>query len=241
MSNLEKKLRILAVGAHPDDVEFGAGGILLKEHAAGAEISIVVTSRGESGSHGTPEVRMAETTTAATMVGAADRVTFLNFGGDGKQTASPENIIQLARLIRELRPDVVLAPTLNPNQHPDHAVVGAACRDACRIARYGGFADLVGLPVHAVDSLWFYAITGAPELSIAGAVLIDVSSVADAWVEMMNCHRSQTGSRGYVELQTSRARHLGLKAGCGQVIALWPNEPPVLHCIQPVSRTARGF
>lgn len=241
MSDLLSKRRILAVGAHPDDIEFGVGGILLNEHAAGAEIFMVVTSKGESGSHGTPEIRVTETTAAASMVGAADHLAFLDFGGDGKQSSSPENIIKLARLIREIKPNIVLAPTLTANQHPDHAVVGGVCRDACRIARYGGFAELVNLPVHAVNSLWFYAITSALDLSMSGAILVDISQVYERWIEMMDCHHSQTRSRSYVDLQTSRSRQLGLLAGCNQAIALWPNDPPVLSSIQPVSHTARGF
>lgn len=234
-------LRILAVGAHPDDIEFGIGGILLKEHASGAEIHLAVTSHGESGSHGTPEIRAAETKAAAEMIDAAHRLTFLDFGGDGKQVASPENVTRLARLIREVKPDVVLAPTLTPNQHPDHSTVGAICRDACRIARYGGFSDLIDLPVHTIGSLWFYSITPTPDGSLTGAILFDVSSVRERWIEMMNRHQSQTSRRNYVDLQTSRARQLGLMAGCETAIALWPADPPVLHGLQPVSRTARGF
>lgn len=241
MSDSETRLRILAVGAHPDDIEFGIGGVLLKEHVVGAEIFMAVTSKGESGSHGTSEIRVAETVASAVMVDAADRLTFLDFGGDGKQTASPENVTQLARLIREIKPDIILAPTLGPNQHPDHAVVGGVCRDACRIARYGGFADLTDLPVHAVKSLYYYAITPAPDLSLTGAILVDISAVYERWIEMMNCHRSQTVSRNYVDLQTSRARQLGLMAGCNHAIALWPNDPPVLPGIQAVSHSARGF
>lgn len=241
MSASETKLRILAVGAHPDDIEFGVGGILLKEHSAGAEIFVAVTSKGESGSHGTPEARVAETTAAVEMLAAEDRLTFLDFGGDGKQTASAKNVTDLARLIREIKPDVVFAPSLTPNQHPDHAIVGGNCRAACRIARYGGFTELAGLPVHAVNSLWFYAITPTPDLSLTGALLIDISTVYDRWIAMMNCHRSQTASRSYVDLQTCRARQLGLMAGCNHAIALWPNDPPVLQHIQAISRTARGF
>ncbi len=241
MSESETRIRILAVGAHPDDIEFGVGGILLQEHAAGAEIFLAVTSNGESGSYGTPENRVAEATASAAMIGAADRLTFLDFGGDGKQSASVDHTTRLARLIREVKPDVVVAPALTPNQHPDHAIVSGICRDACRIARYSGFLNLAAIPVHTVNSLWYYSITPAPELSLVGAVLIDISQVYSIWIEMMHCHRSQTRNRSYVDLQTSRSRQLGLMAGCEHAIALWPNDPPVLHGIRPVSRTARGF
>ena len=56
----DSKLRILGVGAHPDDLEFGCGGVLLAEAARGSEISLCICSRGEAGSNGTPNEREAE-------------------------------------------------------------------------------------------------------------------------------------------------------------------------------------
>lgn len=241
MNDSVKKLKILAVGAHPDDIEFGAGGVLLNECDAGSEIFMAITSKGESGTSGTPEIRVAESTAAAEMLGAGDRLTFLDFGGDGRQVATPGNTTLLARLIREIRPDVVLAPSLHENQHPDHTAVGTACRNACRISRYGGFAELLELPAHAVGSLWFYSVTPAPDQKLEGALLIDVSATFERWVGLMKCHETQVSSRSYVEFQTSRARQLGLMAGCGHAIAVWPNDPPVLRGIGPVSQTARRF
>lgn len=239
--NQSTKRKILAIGAHPDDLEFGMGAVLLQEVAAGAECSLVITSRGEAGSSGTPEERETEAREAAAQLEAAGRIRFLDFGGDGQQAATPAHASELARVIREVRPSVVFAPSLCANQHPDHAAVGRTARDACRLARYGGLEPLRGLPKHAVDSLWFYAVTPTPEASLASAVLFDVSEQVDAWQALMGCHRTQLASRGYLDLQLSRARQLGLMAGCGHAIALWPNDPPVLRSIGPVAQTARGF
>ena len=116
----ETKLRILAVGAHPDDVEFGCGGVLLAEAARASEISLCVCSRGEAGSNGTPDEREAEARQAAKMLGAT--IEFLELGGDAHLEISSANNIAIARQIRVARPDVLLAPVPAPGQHPDHIV-----------------------------------------------------------------------------------------------------------------------
>lgn len=241
MKTHSSPLRILAIGAHPDDLEFGMGGVLLNEQARGGELSLVITSKGEAASHGTSAEREVEALAAAAQLGARDRLTFLDFGGDGQQTASPENALALARVIRRVQPAIVFAPTPCGNQHPDHAAVGAAARDACRLARYAGLDGMRDLAAHAVGSLWFYAVTPTAGGDFSGAVLIDVSEVVETWKTLMACHQTQVSKRHYVELQLARARQLGLLAGCDYATALWPNDPPVLDQMQPVARAARAF
>jgi len=236
-----EKTKLLAIGAHPDDIEFGLGGVLLKELAAGSEISLIITSKGEAGSSGTPDVREVEALTAARLLGAGDRLTFLDFGGDGQQVASPENAIAIARLIREVRPSLVFAPYPFPNQHPDHFAVGTATRNACRLARFGGLAPLKTRSKHAIDSLWFYSLTMSSDAVISSAVLIDISEVVDSWKALMACHHTQVSSRNYIDLQVTRASQLGHMAGCEYAMALWPNDPPVLQHINTLTRAARGF
>jgi LmbE family N-acetylglucosaminyl deacetylase len=241
MNTTTDSINILAVGAHPDDIEFGAGGVLLKEHAAGAHISIVITSRGESGSSGTPDLRESEARAAAARLGASERIHFLDFGGDGQQCATPHNAIQLARIIRKVRPTIVLAPSLHANQHPDHIAVARATRDACRLARYGGLEPLQALPLHSIDSLWFYAITPTAQTNLNASILVDISITVDNWKALMACHASQTGSRHYIDLQITRAKQLGLMAGCDYATALWPNDPPLIQSIRSLNRSARAF
>ena len=232
---------LLAIGAHPDDLEFGMGGVLLNEKAAGSVISLVITSKGESGSHGSPEQRVAEARNAVALLGADQRMTFLDFGGDGQQVASPQNALALARIIRGVKPAMVFAPVPLPNQHPDHVAVGTAARDACRLARYGGLEPLKDVPTHTVGSLWFYSLSLTSDAALSTAVLVDVSDVIEPWKMLMACHHSQVSNRDYIDLQVTRARQLGHMAGCGYAIALWPNDPPVLSHIHSLARCARGF
>ena len=241
MKTIISGTNLLAIGAHPDDIEFGMGGVLLKEVSEGAQLSIVITSKGEAGSSGTPNQREAEARSAAATLKATERLTFLDFGGDGQQVASAQNTIALARIIRETKPSMVFAPIPLPNQHPDHLVVGEVARNACRLARFGGLSPLKALPVHAVDSLWFYSLTASSDASLSSAVLVDISIVVELWKELMECHRTQISSRNYLDLQLARARQLGLMAGCPYAMALWPNDPPVLQRIGLLNRTARGF
>ncbi len=232
-------MKILALGAHPDDLEFGLGGVLLTERDAGADITLAITSRGESSSHGTPAEREAEARAAAKLLGADLHV--LDFGGDGYQTASPANATAIARLIREVRPTLVFAPTPHPNQHPDHAAVGQATRDACRLARYAGLEPLRDLPPHTIDSLWFYAITPPLDPHPAPTLLVDVSSVLDRWRQLMACHESQLTHRNYLDLQLTQAHHLGLQANCQAAIPLWPNDPPIVKNLSSLTRATRAF
>ena len=159
----EPKLRILAVGAHPDDIEFGCGGILLGEAARGSEIALCVCSRGEAGSNGTPNEREAEAREAAKLLGAA--IEFFELGGDCHLEISVANNLAIARRIRAGRADVLLAPVASLDQHPDHVVVSQLCRNAARLARYGGLEELGDQTLHAIEHHLEYAITPGAEPS----------------------------------------------------------------------------
>ncbi len=234
-----KETSILVVGAHPDDIEFGCGAILLKEAEAGSRIHFLVCSKGEAGSSGSPEEREAESEAAAARCGAS--LEFVECGGDGKILASPDNALRIARAIRESKANLLLAPSVEENQHPDHAAIGKVARDAARLARYAGLADLSDLAPHAIESLYFYAITPGAEPRVQQPFVFDVSLQVDGWREMMNCHASQMKTRRYLELQVSRARTLGLQAGCEYAQALWPNDPVLVNGLNSAPRGIRLF
>ncbi|HQY05638.1 MAG TPA: PIG-L family deacetylase, partial [Lacunisphaera sp.] len=113
---------LLAFGAHPDDLEFGAGGIIARETRAGRAVHLVVCSRGEAGTNGTPAVRTREAKAAAKILGAT--LEFLELDGDAHLGLKTAHAFALAAIIRRVRPGVVLAPTTEPNQHPDHWRLG---------------------------------------------------------------------------------------------------------------------
>ncbi len=232
---------LVAFGAHPDDIEFGCGGVIAKESRAGRKAHFVICSRGEAGSYGTPKQRVAESKKAAAILGAT--IEFIELDGDSHLEVRAAHAIKLAGIIRRFRPAIVLAPSLVENQHPDHPKLGQIVRDACRLARYGGVRELRKSPPHAVEQLFFYAVTPEAEPANATPVLVDVSApgVLKAWTAAMEAHVSQVSQRGYVELQIIRARLRGLRAGISHAIALFPNDPPVLDSLAMISRSARRF
>ncbi|HSV14967.1 MAG TPA: PIG-L family deacetylase [Tepidisphaeraceae bacterium] len=232
---------LLAVGAHPDDIEFGCGGVVAKETRIGRSAHFVVCSQGEAASHGTPADRKAEAERAAAMLGAS--IEFLAFDGDGHLEMRVSHAIAIAQVIRRAKPSVVLAPTTVENQHPDHSRLGRLTRDAARLARYGGVEELRSLPPHAIDQLLFYAVTVEGEPRDVMPILVDVSEaeVMAAWTAAMAAHATQAAARNYVELQLTRAKLNGLRAGVGHAIALFANDPLVVDSVSDLRRAARRF
>jgi hypothetical protein len=84
---------LLALGAHPDDVEFGCGAVLVQAARAGRPVHVVVCTRGEAASHGTPAVRAREARRAAARMGASFE--FLILGRDAGLEARPDAVIVL--------------------------------------------------------------------------------------------------------------------------------------------------
>lgn len=231
-------MKILAVGAHPDDVEFACGGVLLTEAARGSEIFLLLCSRGESGSNGTPEEREAEARTAAKQLGA--QLEFIELGGDSHIENANSNALAIARQIRNARPNILLSSVTSPDQHPDHAVVGSLCRDAARFARYGGIAELRDLAPHALEHHFQYTVTPAAEPR-GLSVRVDISAQFAAWLKLMECHRTQLQTRGYIELQTARAQLLGQEAGVAYAQALFPCDHLFVDSLGEMPRSIRLF
>ncbi len=232
---------ILAFGAHPDDIEFGCGGVIAAESLAGRASHFVVCSHGESSTNGTPDQRAREAQAGAVLLRAT--LEFLKLDGDAHLQASPQHALTIAAIIRRVRPKILLAPTLMPNQHPDHWRLGELVRDAARLARYGGVDELRSVPPHAIDALFYYALAPDAEPRDVAPVLLDVSTAAimATWRAAMEAHASQMMTRDYVELQLSRARINGLRAGVEHAIALFPNDPLVVTSLSAVARGARAF
>lgn len=230
---------LLAFGAHPDDIEFGAGGIIARETASGRPVHFVVCSKGESGTNGTPAQRVAEAEQAASLLGAT--LEFADLGGDAHFVPSLPHALKLAAIIRRVRPAIVLAPSLVENQHPDHFTLGKLVRNAARLARYGGVQELRDTPSHAIGALFFYAITPEAEPRNHATVFVNVSDSVATWSAAMKAHASQAATRDYVELQLTRAHLHGLSAGVAHAIPLWPADPLVVDSLAPMVRTARRF
>ncbi len=232
---------LLAFGAHPDDIEFGCGGVIARETRAGRAAHFVICSRGEAATHGTPAQRGREARRAAALLGAT--VEFIELDGDAHLEIRAAHAIKLAAVIRRVRPGVVLVPSVVENQHPDHAKLGRMVRDAARLARYGGLKELRRAKPHAIGQLFFYAVAPEAEPADLAKVLIDVSApeIMAAWTAAMEAHASQMPTRNYVELQVARARVHGLRAGVGHAIPLFANDALVFDSLATLGRAARQF
>ena len=229
-------MNILAIGAHPDDIEFGCAHVLMQEARRGHRVKLLVLSHGEASSHGTPESREQEARAAAALMRVD--IEFLDFGGDCHIAPSHENAFAIARQIREFQPSIVLGPHTDENQHPDHAVVGKLTRDACRYARYAGLEDLKRHAPHAIAALYFYTIT---QTLADPDVVVDISDVIDTWEAAMKCHASQMRTRSYADLRLSAARNLGLSIGVEYAAGFRANDPVRVAALSEIGLSSRHF
>lgn len=128
------RVDVLAVGAHPDDVELGCGGTLLRLKSLGHRTGVVDLTRGELGTRGTVETRALEARRAATLLGLEFR---LNLGlRDGNLGLDEESRTELIRVIRKCRPDLVL--THSRWGHPDHGKATTLVEEAVHHAGLAG-------------------------------------------------------------------------------------------------------
>ncbi|MDD7887805.1 bacillithiol biosynthesis deacetylase BshB1 [Flavivirga sp. 57AJ16] len=122
------KLDILAIGAHPDDVELGCGGTIAKEVANGKKVGIIDLTRGELGTRGTAETRAIEANNAAKILGVVARV---NLGfADGFFVNDKEHQLEIIKMIRRYQPDIVLCNAID-DRHIDHGKGSKLVSDAC--------------------------------------------------------------------------------------------------------------
>lgn len=230
-------MRILAIGPHPDDVEFGCSALLIKEVNKGNQVKILVLTKGEAGTKGTPEIREQESRDAAKIIGAD--IEFLDMGGDCHVQNTPDNGMTIAKHIRAYKPDVVLAPQPDEDQHPDHAACGKMARAAARFARYGGLAELKDLPTHKITSLYFYPIT--QDFGQRPDIVIDITDVYDQWIKAVHAHKTQMSGKNYDDLFTARAHSLGVTIGVKYAQGLWVNEPIRLDGISDINLSSRNY
>jgi bacillithiol biosynthesis deacetylase BshB1 len=122
------KIDILAIGAHPDDIELGAGATIAKEIAQGKTVGIIDLTRGELGTRGTAETRDAEAEAAKNILGASFRI---NMGfADGFFVNDKAHQLKLIAMIRKFQPEIVLCNAFD-DRHIDHPKGSKLASDAC--------------------------------------------------------------------------------------------------------------
>jgi len=199
---------VLVICAHPDDVDFGAAGTVATLVAAGASVTYCMVTQGQAGSsdpHAKPadiaELRMAEQRAAAAEVGVSD-VRFLDHS-DGAVVASIELRSDLSRVIRQVRPGLVITQPTERNleriyaSHPDHlataeAAMAAVYPDARNAHAHRGLLDDEGLEPWSVPEVWMMGL--GTDLSPKVSVVIDTTDVIDRKVAALRAHQSQTAA-----------------------------------------------
>lgn len=210
----------LAVYAHPDDPEVSCGGTLARWVGAGAQVHVVVCTRGDKGSSD-PATDPTELTArrAAEMDAAAAH---LGLAGhhrlghpDGDLEDGPHLRAELVRLVRRLRPEVLVCPDplavffgQDYFNHRDHRVVGWSALDAVAPAAALPLYYPEAGPAHQVATVYLSG-TLDPD------VWIDITTALDAKVEALLCHASQVGEPGewLRTVVRRRAEEAGSRAG----------------------------
>jgi LmbE family N-acetylglucosaminyl deacetylase len=195
--------RVLAIAAHPDDLDFGSAATIASWTSTGIEVVYCIVTDGDAGGFDESfpreemaPLRRAEQTAAAKAVGVHD-LRFLGYP-DGRVEATLGLRKDLARVIRQVRPDRVLCPSPERNyarigtSHPDHRAVGAAALDAV----YPDARNPFTFPELVADeglAAWI-----VPEVWIAGGIptpnhYVDVTETFPRKVAALRAHQSQTG------------------------------------------------
>jgi len=122
------KIDILAIGAHPDDVELGCSATLAKEISNGKKVGLLDLTRGELGTRGTPEIRAQEAEKAANILGAVFRHN-LEFS-DGFLINNAASQLEIIKIIRKYQPEIVICNAID-DRHIDHGKASKLASDAC--------------------------------------------------------------------------------------------------------------
>lgn len=195
------KLDILAIGVHPDDVELGCSGTLLKEIQSGKKAGILDLTQGELGTRGTVESRYREAAVAAEVLGVVVRENLQMRDGFFKNDETHQ--LQLIRAIRKYQPEIILGNVLE-DRHPDHGRAGHLINDACFLS---GLAKIETLDDQGQpQAKWRpkYFLQYMQDWYHEPHVLVDISSVIDLKIKAIESYSTQfyTGQRNDQEPQT---------------------------------------
>lgn len=232
---------VLSIGAHPDDVEVGTGGVLIDLNQRGYKCGIVILTEGEMGTGGTAEIRAREVKDAAEILGA-DIVKVFNWG-DTRLLDDYDKRLALAQVIRETRPTIILAPYPHVGHgrrqsHPDHVASGIIAINAANLAALKK-ADLPGDP-HLAKRIFHYFLP--PRVS--PNFVADITPHFDEWIRALQAHKSQflnpDKTKDYIGSISSMARSSGLQAGCKYGQGFYAVEPILVSNIMNLVDTDEG-
>ena len=206
---------VLAIAAHRDDVEQTCGGTLLRMAARGLRTAILDLTQGEAGTRGSAEERAQEAAEAAKLLGVGWRQALSL--PDGAVENTLENRIQIARVLRQVRPRVVILPYWQA-RHPDHAAAGSLGYDACFLA------GLKKIDTGAEPHRPFKIVYASLYADVRPSFIVDITPFIEQRHAALMAYRSQYANQAaggglFVpeeeihERTFAEARHYGLLAG----------------------------
>jgi N-acetylglucosamine malate deacetylase 1 len=181
------KLDILAIAAHPDDVELSCSGTLIKHSLAGQAVGVLDMTQSELSTRGSVELRNKEAQNAGVVMGLKVR---MNAGmADGFFRNDEEHQKLLIKYIRHFRPEIVLGNALS-DRHPDHSRAGRLIADACY---YSGLQKIQTEWEGKEQEAWrpkrvYHYIQ---DRFLEPDFIVDITSVFDKKMEAINCYSSQ--------------------------------------------------
>lgn len=216
-----KKVDILAVGVHPDDVELSISGTLAVQVGRGNSFGILDLTQGELGTRGTPEIRHQEAVEAARILGASFRV---NLGfRDGFFTGTEAEKMEIVKVIRASQPEIIIANATH-DRHPDHGRSAKLVYDAWFLS------GLRSIETHIdgdVQERWRPAVIYhyLQDYIVTPDVVVDISDTFDIKMKAIRAFRSQffdpdshepdspLTNKDFFDQIEGRARSLGRQIG----------------------------
>ena len=216
------KIDILAIGAHPDDVELGCGGTIAKMISEGKSVAIIDLTKGELGTRGTDKTRKEEADNARNILGVSARENLEM--KDGFLQNSEEYQRHIVKMIRKYRPEFVFA-NAKDDRHPDHAKAAKLVSDACFLSGLRKIeTELEGSPQEAWRPKHVFHYIQWKE--IEADFVIDISEFIDKKIEACLAYKTQfydpssnepmtpIATKDFLESLTYRAQNLGRLSGC---------------------------
>ena len=224
---------ILAFGAHPDDVELGCGGTIIKEIQNGKKVGIIDLTRGELGTRGNADTRDSESKLAANILNISFREN-MNFK-DGFFLNDESHKIEIVKKIRKYRPKIVLANAIS-DRHPDHARGAQLIIDSCFLS---GLEKInTNQNIFRPNAIYHYIQFN----NLTPDFLIDISEYMDLKIKSIKQYKTQfynplsketetiISSQDFFDSITYRAKDLGRHSNCKFAEGFIANQK-----IQPVS------
>jgi len=212
-------MKVMALGPHPDDVEFLCAGTLAKYKARGHDIAITVMTRGDVGSPTLTRdqiaaVREKEARASAAILGAE----FFWLGCDDEFLYdTPDLRRQVIDVLRQFAPDIVLCPDKDKDYHPDHCRTGQIVWDTHVMPPVR--LILTASPAcERIHDIWYYDTLAA--IGFEPEIYVDITDTWETKVRMLNCHESQNTWMKHIygvtlaDNSEAQSRLRGLQAGC---------------------------